>query len=430
MLLREFSIPVYRKRILLHFTGSTFTINALGRIKVYAATFSGNYSIPPTTINARGIVDYASSSVNQTIDALGYGTLTITGGSLKTLAANTTLQSTSNTGGNVNVNAGTLDLGGFTLNRNAAGGGTFTVSNGAQLIIGGTNSFPANYNTTTLGASSTVLYGGDNQTITAKTYGHLIVSGTAGNVVKTFPATAMTVAGNFSSTVGTATSVTFNANAAITITGNISIGANTIFNGGAATHILAGNWTNNGTFNGNTSTIRLNGASKLISGAGVQNFNNLTIAGNGVTCSSGNVTLTGNLVTTGTGTFTHNTGNTITFPVRPKRITGTGINLFNVVVSGSISTTASFTINGDFTNSGTFNATAGTITFSAASPTISGAGTTTFFGIIASGTLNTAINFSMRSNLSGAGKLKATAGTISFIGTSTVSGLMNFSMQP
>ena len=406
-------------------TGPTFTVNSLGRIKVYAATFSGNYSANPA-LNVRGIVEYASSSINQTIATLNYGILIISGGSLKTLAANTTLQSSSNAGGNVTVSAGTLDLGIFTLNRNAVGGGTFTVANGAQLNIGGTNSFPVNYTTTTLGATSTVLYNGDNQTITSKTYGHLIVSGTIGDVIKTFPATAMTIAGNFSSTVGTATSVTYNANAAITTTGNISIGASTIFNGGAATHILAGNWTNAGTFNGNTGTVRFNRVSGLIGGAGVQNFNNVTVAGSGVTCSSVNVTLTGNLATTGTGTFTHNTGGTMTFSGTTKTIGGTGINLFDVVISGSVSTTASFVINSNFTNSGSFNATAGIITFSGASAVIGGAGTTTFFGVITSGALSTATNFSMRSNLSGAGKLTATAGTINFIGTSTVSGAHDF----
>lgn len=402
-------------------TGSTFTVNALGRIKVHAATFSGNYTVNPA-LNARGIVEYASSSIDQTVAVLSYGTLAITGGSLKTLSGNTTLQSTSGAGGNVTVSAGTLDLGSFTLNRNAAGGGTFTVSNGAQLIIGGTNSFPANYNTTTLGAASTVLYGGDNQTITSKTYGNLVISGTTGNVVKTFPATSMTIAGNFSSNVGTATSLTFNANAAITTTGNISIGASTTFNGGAATHILSGNWTNAGAFNGNTGTVRFNGASRLISGTGTQNFNNLTIAGNGLTCSSGSVTLTGNLATTGSGTFTHNAGGTMTFSGAAKTIGGPGISLAGVVVTGSVSTTATFTIGGDLTNNGSFNATAGTITFTGTPAVIGGTGATTFFGMVISNAVNTAVGFSMRSNLSGVGKLTASAGTITFIGTSTVSG--------
>lgn len=402
-------------------TGSTFTVNAAARIRVHAATFAGNYSVNPTTLNATSIVEYASAAISQTIATLGYGTLTISGGSLKTLAANTTLLSTSNAAGRVNLNAGTLDLGTFTLNRNAAGGGIFTVSNGATLIIGGTNTFPANYNTNTLGATSTVIYNGANQTVTARTYGHLILTGSTGAVVKTMPATAMTIAGDFTSTVGTATSVTYTAGAAITINGNVAIGASTTFNGGTATHILAGNFANAGVFNGNTSTLRFNGAAKVLSGAGTQNLNNLTVAGAGVTCSSANLTLTGNLATTGTGTFTHNAGNTITLAGTAKTITGTGNNLSNVVVSGTVTTTVSFPIGGNINVSGSFSATAGTITLSGAAPVITNTGTLSFFALSLTNAVSTSSNINVRSNISGAGKLTSTA-TVTFIGTSTVSG--------
>lgn len=402
-------------------TGSSFTVNSLGRVKVYAATFAGNYTVVPT-LNARAIVEYASSTINQSIAVLSYGTLAISGGTVKTLSGNVTLQSPSNAGGNVTVSEGTLDLGTFTLNRNAAGGGTFSVSNGATLLIGGTNSLPLNYNTTTFGVTSTVVYGGGNQTITAKTYGNLTVTGTTGNVVKTFPATAMTVAGNFTSVVGTAASVTSNANAVITVTGNVSIGSSTIVNGGSSNHVVGGNWTNNGTYNGNTGAVRFNRASGLISGTGVQNFNNVTVAGNGVTCSSNNITLTGNLATTGTGTFTHNAGGTITFSGTSKTIGGNNISLSNVVISGSVTTTASFVIGSNLTTSGSFSATGGTITFSGASAVIGGAGSTTFNALSISSAVSSAVSFSMRSNLSGNGKLTATAGTISFIGTTTITG--------
>ncbi len=406
---------------LITLTGSTFTVNAGGRIRVQAATFAGNYSINPT-LNATSVVEYASATVNQTIATLSYGTLTISGGSLKTLAANTTMQSGSAAAGRVNLNAGTLELGSFTLDRGATGGGVFTISNGAQLNIGGTNTFPGNYTTYTLGASSTVLYYGNNQTISAKTYGNLTISGTSGTVTKTFPATAMTIAGNFTSTVGTASSVTYTANAALTITGNVSIGASTTFNGGTATHVIAGNWSNAGVYNGNTGTVRFNGAARVVSGAGTQNFNNFSVSAAGVSCTSANLTVTGNLATTGTGTWTHSAGSTLTMSGTTRTITGTGHSLANVVISGTVSTTVSFPVSGSWTTTGTFNATAGTITFSGTTPVIAGAGTTTFFALQVNGQLSTAVSFSMRSNLTGSGKVTATAGTISFIGTSTVSG--------
>lgn len=405
-------------------TGATFTVNVLGRIRVFAATFAGNYTVDPT-LNARSIVEYASTTINQAVAAYGYGVLTITGNTTKTLVGNAVLQSSSGAGGNVNVNGGILDLGTFTLNRNAAGG-VFTVSNGAELRIGGTNAFPANYTTTTLGASSTVMYNGDDQAVTSKTYGNLILTGGTGAVVKTLPATAMTVAGSLTSTVGTATSVTFNANAAVTVTGNVSIGASTTFNGGTFTHFISGSWANAGTFNGGntTGTIRFNGAAGVISGAGVQNFNNLTIAGAGVTCTANTMTLAGNLATTGSGTFSQTAG-TMVFTGTTKTIGGLGISLFDVDIQGTVSTTATFTIAGNYTASGTFNATSGIITFSGATVSISGAGTTTFAALVVDGALGTASNFSMRGNLTGPGTLTATAGTITFIGTTITSGTHN-----
>ena len=64
----------------------------------------------------------------------------------------------------------------FSANRSSAGG-TLTVSNGATLSIGGTNGFPSNYNTVTLGATSTVIYAGSNQTVSNRSYGHLTLNG-------------------------------------------------------------------------------------------------------------------------------------------------------------------------------------------------------------------------------------------------------------
>jgi fibronectin-binding autotransporter adhesin len=95
-------------------SGSLFSVNAGATIKVKGATFASNYSINPT-INSTGTVDYASSSINQTIAVLSYGTLKISGGMTKSLAGNTTTQSSTSLAGNVNIVAGTLDMGTFTL---------------------------------------------------------------------------------------------------------------------------------------------------------------------------------------------------------------------------------------------------------------------------------------------------------------------------
>src|SRR5262249_8718212 len=124
-----------------------------------------------------------NGSTAQTISGTGatctFQTLTISNSSGVSLARNIVLTPESGGGAAANLTISTdaiFDLAGFTCNRSAAGG-TFTVNNGATLKIGGTNTFPANYSTHTLGATSTVEYAGTNQSISAETYGNLTTSG-------------------------------------------------------------------------------------------------------------------------------------------------------------------------------------------------------------------------------------------------------------
>ncbi len=146
------------------------------------------------------------------------------------------------------------------MNRSAAGG-VITVSNGATLKIGGTNSFPSNYTTHTLGATSTVDYYGTNQTVTDENYGHLLLS-TSGT--KTLPATAVSIAGNF--TMSGTPSAT--AASALTVGGVFMVGTGCTFGAASYSHSMAGNFVNDGTFTASTSTVTMNGSSgQTISGA-------------------------------------------------------------------------------------------------------------------------------------------------------------------
>ena len=95
--------------------------------------------------------------------------------------------------GNVTVSSGTLDLSSFVMPRTALGG-ALTVSNGAFLRMGGTNSFPALYLVHNLGATSTVDYNGTSQTVSSEDYGHLNLSGSG---TKTMPGSPLTTEGNF-----------------------------------------------------------------------------------------------------------------------------------------------------------------------------------------------------------------------------------------
>jgi hypothetical protein len=410
-------------------TASALTVNANAILLVNAATFAGNYTVSGTvTLNAASTVNY-SGTIDQTVsNTFTYGTLRISGSGTKSLTANLpALASSSGTYGNIYVAAGTLDLQGFTANRGTTvSGGTFTVANSAGLKIGGTNTFPANYTTKNLSLTSTVEYSGANQAVAATTYGNLTLSSSAGAAIKTFPATALTISGNLTSTQGAGTSVSFTAGAALAVSGNVVIGASTTFDGGSYTHSFAGNWTNNGTFTGNTSTATFTGGGSLLSGSGVNNFNNLTITGSNITAAAATaVTVAGNLATTGAGNFTHLPGGTTTLSGTTKTITGTGFVFDNLGVTGTVTTSSSLSLTGNLTVSGSLTTSAGTFTISGAAKTISGTGTKTFSSLNVSGTVSTGVNFTISGALNVSGSLTATAGTATFTGTSTLNGTAN-----
>jgi hypothetical protein len=401
-------------------TGSSFAVSPGATIKVKASTFTGNYSVNPT-LSAESTVDYASTSISQTIATLTYSTLKISGSTTKTLAANTTLMSSTAAVGNVNVTAGTLDLAGKTLNRGTSVvGGSITVANGAYLKIGGTVSYPTNYASSNLAITSTVEYNGTNQTVSNQPYGNLVLSSSSGSATKTMPGTALTVANDLISTMGSG-SVSFTAGANITVNGILTIGSSTTFAGSSYSHTIAGNWVNNGTFTAGTSTVIMSGTNRTISGTSTTVFHNLSITGLGISTSHAALTVAGNLSTSGAGVFTHTSG-TLTMSGSSKSISGIDITLNNLTVSGSIGTTSSMIVAGNLTVNGSLNASAGTINMNGTGKTISGSGSIIFYALRIPGTVSTGNTFSIVSDLSGTGKLTATAGTVTFTGTSSYAG--------
>lgn len=404
-------------------------VNSGGKLQVKAATFAGNYGLTGAkTLNVGSTVDYAATTVNQTVNnTFVYGTLRVSGALTKTLPGNLpALASSAATSGNLLVDGGVFDLVGSTANRGTTVvGGTLSVANGATLKIGGANSFPANYRTHSLGVSSTVEYSGSNQTVTLESYGNLTLSTGSGTVVKTLPASALTVAGNLTSTAGVGSSVSFTAAAPVTVRGNLSLGQGTTFNGGAFAHSIGANWGNNGTFNGGSSQVTLSGSSAVVSGTGTNRFNDLIVAGAGVTAAaSTDLSIAGSLSTTGVGSFTHNSGGTgkLTMSGSGKTISGNGIALNHLAVPGSVSTISSLVVAGDLMVDGSFLATAGTTSLSGSAKVLSGTGPVTFSGLNISGGITTTRNFAVTANLSVLGSFTATAGTATFAGSSILSG--------
>jgi hypothetical protein len=417
--------------------------NSNGLLLPAGLTITGNVLLTAGILNVNNynLTVGGSWTNNVSVSALTAGTGTVNfnsaapqtiGGTFKTVFNNlqiastgTTVTLTGNTDvtGNLSVTAGTFDLSTFTANRTTAGG-TLTVANNAVLKIGGTGTYPSNYSTNTLVVASTVEYAGTAQTVSNKLYGNLKLSSSSGAAVKTFPATAFTILGNLTSVQGAGTSVTYSAAADITVSGNVSIGAATVFNSATFTENIGGNWANAGTFNGNTGKVIFTNSGSAVSGAGAQNFNDLTIAASMITFSNENINVSGNLATTGSGSFSQASGGTLFMTGSGKTISGSDIFLDNLNVSGSV-TTSSFKSTGNIIVSGSLGASSGIITLSGNSKTISGAGTIGFYVLSVTGSYTTAGNFSVGAAMIVAGSFSASAGTATFTGTSSLSGTAN-----
>ena len=273
--------------------------------------------------------------------------LTISGGT-------TTLGRIITVSNNLSVTSGTLSDNAKQITGNATG--TLTVSAGSTLNIGSTavataTTFPTNFITSkiTLDPTSTVAYNANiaAQTISSTpTYGNLTLS------------TGVTASAK--SAAGT-----------LTIMGTLTISnASTTFTGGAFTHNVAGNWTNNGgTFTSAGTTINFNGTTdQAINGtSATQSFLNMTLNKTaGTLLSVGGSTTTLNL----TSTFTETTGNF----TAPATMTITG----NATLSaGTFTAGTTLNLGGNLVNNATFSG-GTTVTFTGAGKTISGSSITAF----------------------------------------------------
>lgn len=222
--------------------------------------------------------------------ATTFNNLTIAGSNVLTSSVNCTVSS------NLTVTSGTLDLGSFTANRGVAGG-TLTVSNGAKLKIGGTNTIPANYSTHSIGATSTIEYGGTNQSVVAlnsvQDYGNLTISGSG---TKTLSGSE-NVNGTLTLTAG---ALSIGANT-LTISGLISTTSGTLTGGGSSNLVIAGAGASTTLPSVTVNNLTMNRA------AGITLGGNVTASGV-ITFTSGNIPTGANTLYNSTGTVSRTSG--------------------------------------------------------------------------------------------------------------------------
>jgi hypothetical protein len=229
-----------------------------------ATSFPAGFATP--TLGSTSIVDYASGVAQTISTSPTYGELRVeaSGVVTKTLDAGTTLNAAS-----LNVIApATFSVSGKTLvvSGGFSGNGPISFGTGSgSFALGGswtnTSSFTA--------GSSTVTYNGASPSVQGVTYNNLViaVSGTAtANLTVTVNGDLTVSSGTFS--LGSS---------GLSVSGTFTNGAT--FNAGTGTTVfLFGDAANNGTFNGQTATVRLNGSAlQTWSGSSAPSFSGLQI---------------------------------------------------------------------------------------------------------------------------------------------------------
>ncbi len=370
-------------------TGGTFNMNnstmnvsgnlTIGPGPIVGSTFNGNTG----TVNIQGnFVLNAGGAPATTLNA-GTGTFNFNGTAAQSITNGTAITFFNLTDSNI-----TNPL---TLNNSLAVNGTLNVngvnailSPAAGAIISGTGTLTGTgtARASRISATADLL---NQYTITNKTLTNLQIdyNGAGNQTVNNTPAySRLRISGSGTKTLQGNT----------VITSNLDIIAGSTFAGSTFNFGLGGNWTNGGTFTPGTGTVTFQGTTGTQLITGNTTFFNLTLNNNGATTNFGNTTTTiGNDLVATAGTMDGGTSTIIFTGVTDNAgsISGVAAKSFhNLQINSPATIThnagANITIEGNYTNGGTFNQGAGLTTIfdvdnaADGAHTLSGAGITNF----------------------------------------------------
>jgi len=467
----------------------TYTNNNPGTLTVSTAlSGSGTLTQPANAtlsiggtagISGLDATSYTPNTVNysggaQTVKAVSYYHLALSGSLAKTLtsvstingnltmsgSATATTATTMTVGGNVALSGtSTLTTGaGLTITGNlSVGDGTTFTAGAFALTVSGTTTVGAGTsgNLTISSASGTKIFTGlvtvnsggtwantsANSPVTFR--GGITLNGTgafnAGTGVNTFDTNTQTLTGTFTIPSVTVTGVTLNNNGTLTVstalagTGGLTQGASATLNiGASAANLTLATLT--ATASPNTVNYNASGVQTVVA----TTYNNLTLSGSGAKTMTGVTTIGGNLTISGTATMTGNAGFTVTGALNYSSTSGTTtltaatpISIGTFSQSGTGGTLAdngnTITVTGTgastwVLSAGTFTAT-GTALFTGAAPQI---GAANFYNLSlggsASATTAGAVTVGGNLNVQDGTTFTAAAFALTVTGTTTVGG--------
>ena len=330
---------------------STIGFSGAGLLQVGGSLFT---AATGTLTAPTGTVEYNGAS--QSVEALPYNNLSLSGSGTKTLAATTTVSGDITVGDNVDFTVGGVSLtvnGATTIGGGTSGSLSITSTAGTKTFVGlVTINTGATWNEA---ANEVIVFRGgitNNGTFNAGTAAHTFNTNSQ-TLTGTFDIPRVTVTG---ASVVLTNSNTLTVSTALAGTGRLTQGTDAVLNIGGASTITnmtataSGNAVN---YTGADQTVHSNDYHHLgLTGSGT------VILQTGTTIIGGDLTMSGSVATTA--------------------VTGLAIGGALTIGLGTSFTAGAFThtIGGDFTNNGTFAHGNGTIDFNGAAQSIGGSVTT------------------------------------------------------